>query len=312
MTLLAWVGIVAGGAILSGSTVAISIHVANRIGMHDHPDGGRKVQESPVPKLGGLAIALSFSIATVAALLFSKHSVPISLAAAFLLPALLAAVLGYVDDLRNIRPNLRLSLQAGIGLVAWVVGIRVQVTGESWLDFLLTALWFMVLVNGINLLDNSDGLAASTVLTASLGSTVIAFVLGQELISLLGLALVGVCIGYLWHNWYPARVYMGDSGSYFLGAMLATMIIGLKSPGISPWLTVAVAVLLAALPIADTLYVVYKRLRSGIHPFTAGRDHLSHDLQNQGKSVPASILLLQAGSVLGATLAVGLTLIQLI
>lgn len=311
MTLVLWVEVLVGAVVLSGLAVAVSIRIANRVGLHDHPDGGRKVQERPMPKLGGVAIALSFSAAAVGALLLVGRTDMVGLATAVLVPALVSASIGYLDDARTIQPVLRLVLQAGIGVLAWVLGTRVEVFGIAWLDLVVTVLWFMVLINGINLLDNSDGLAGATVLVSALGASVIAIMFGQELISLLGLALVGVCVGYLWHNWYPARVYMGDSGAYFLGTMLASLIIGLRPSTVEPWIGVLLALLLAALPVLDTSYVVIRRLWAGIHPFTAGRDHLSHVLQDRGRSVAGSVLTLQAGLFVTTAVAIGVAATQL-
>lgn len=306
MTVVVWAGVLVGAAVLSGLAVAVSIRIADRAGLLDHPDGARKVQERPMPRLGGVAVAIAFSFAAVGVLLFAGLADTVGVAAAVLLPALVAAFIGLVDDARTIQPLLRLILQAGIGVLAWVFGTRVEVIGIAWLDLLFTVLWFMLLINGINLLDNSDGLAATTVLVSALGASVIAFMFGQHLISLLGLALVGVCLGYLWHNWYPARVYMGDSGAYFLGTMLASLIIGLRPSTVSPGIGVVLALLLAALPILDTSYVVSKRLRAGIHPFTAGRDHLAHVLQDGGRSVAGSVLTLQTGLLVTTAVAIGL------
>lgn len=311
MIFVLWAGVLVGAAVLSGLAVAASIRIANRVGLHDHPDGGRKLQERPVPKLGGVAIALSFSVAAEGALLLTGRTDTLGLAAAVLIPALVAAIIGYVDDARSIPPVLRLVLQAGIGVLAWIFGTRVEVFGIAWLDLLFTVVWLMVLINGINLLDNSDGLAATTVLVSALGGSVIAIMFGQELISLLALALAGVCLGYLRHNWYPAQVYMGDSGAYFLGVMLASVIIGLRPSTVSPWVGVVLALLLAALPILDTSYVVIKRIRVGTHPFTAGRDHLAHVLQDGGRSVAGSVLTLQAGLFVTTAVAIGLAAAQL-
>jgi UDP-GlcNAc:undecaprenyl-phosphate GlcNAc-1-phosphate transferase len=197
-----------------------------------------------------------------------------------------------------------------LAVVAFALGSRVALTGILWVDAAITVFWFMAVVNGINLLDNSDGLAGSTVLVSSLGASIIAVLFGQQLVSLLGFALVGVCIGFLWHNWYPAKVYLGDSGAYFLGFLLATLVLRLRPESVSQLAGVAIALLLVALPLLDTSYVVIKRLRAGVHPFTAGRDHLSHVLQDRGRSVPASVLSLQ--TMLGTTtlLAVGIAALQ--
>jgi len=118
--------------------------------------------------------------------------------------------------------------------------------------------------------------------------------------------LVGVSLGYLRHNWHPAKVYMGDSGAYFMGALTAMLLIRL-TPGSAPsWGGIAIVVLLALLPLVDTTYVIVTRLARGVHPFTAGRDHMSHRLQNRGSSVPGSVLLLQIVSIGGVAAAVAI------
>lgn len=304
--------VVAATALLSAIAVGASIRIAQRLDIHDHPDGGRKLQDRPIPKLGGLAVAVAFSLSALVVLLLAGRPDAAELAIGVLVPALAAAAVGYADDLRHLNPMLRLGLQAALGALAWVLGTQIYLTGIAGVDFALTVLWFMVIVNGINLLDNSDGLAGATVLVSALGASLIAVMFGQELVSLLGFALVGVCIGYLWHNWHPARVYMGDSGAYFLGFLLATLVIRLSPDTVPPAAGAAIALLLVALPIMDTAYVVVKRMRAGVHPFTAGRDHLAHVLQDHGRSVPASVISLQG--ILGVTtiLAVGIAAIQLV
>ena len=225
-----------------------------------------------------------------------------------LLPALGAALLGYADDRRHLDPKLRIALQAVLAIVAYWSGSQVAISGNGIVDGLATVVFYLVVVNGINLLDNSDGLAGSTVLVSAVGASLIAFIFGQQLVGLLGVALVGVCIGFLWHNWHPATVYLGDAGAYFLGFLLATLVIRLRPESVPPLAGSVIAVLLVALPIVDTTYVVLKRLRRGIHPFTAGRDHLSHVIQDRGRSVPFSVLLLQLLLVLSTTIAVVMSL----
>jgi UDP-GlcNAc:undecaprenyl-phosphate GlcNAc-1-phosphate transferase len=298
-----------GAALLSASAVGISIRVANRTGHLDHPDGGRKTQVVAIPKLGGVAIAISFGVIAVVSVSLLSYREYASLAAAVVLPAIGASVVGYVDDLRHLPPKLRLGLQAVFALLAWALGTRILFTGLWWADALLTVLWFMIVVNGVNLLDNSDGLAGSTVLVSALGASIIAVIFGQEFISLLGFALVGICIGYLWHNWYPASVYMGDSGAYFLGFLLASLVVRLRPDTMPPAWGALVALLLVALPVLDMTYVIFKRLRSGIHPFTAGRDHMAHVLQDRGASVAGSVVKLQSLLVSTTVLAIVIVLI---
>lgn len=310
---MSWPGylaVIVGSALVSAVCVALSIRVANRLAFHDHPDGGRKTQDRPIPKLGGVAVAAAFTLSGLAATMVVNGSAEIVLGTAgVLIPALGAALLGYADDRQHLDPKLRIGLQAALAVVAFLAGSQVRVTGIPLLDAIATMVFYLVVVNGINLLDNSDGLAGSTVLVSAVGASVIAAIFGQQLVGLLGVALVGVCLGFLWHNWHPATVYLGDAGAYFLGFLLATLVIRLRPDSVPPVAGSIIALLLVALPLVDTTYVVVKRLRAGIHPFTAGRDHLSHVIQDRGRSVPFSVLSLQAVLVITTGIAVLLSLV---
>ena len=297
-----WVsaGALLGGLGISAVAVAVSIRLAHRFDVLDYPDSERKTQERPIPKLGGLAVAVAFALVVGIALQFVTLPGEGRLAAAALVPAVFAGLVGYVDDQVHINPYVRLMLQAITGVLVWLLGTRVDVFQVGWLDAIVVVAFVMILINGLNLLDNSDGLAASTTAIAALGAAVIAVIYQQELVSLLGFALVGITLGFLWHNWFPARVYLGDSGAYFLATLLAVVVIRLRPEDVPTSYGVIIALLLIVLPLIDTTYVVVKRMTAGIHPFTAGRDHLSHALQERGMSVPASVMALQILSLVGA------------
>jgi len=303
VNLLQAAAVLIGSGVLSWVIVTLSIRLAHRLEVFDHPDGGRKTQARPIPKLGGLAVALAFTAVMLAGVLVTDR-LGFVLGLGVLVPALAAAVIGFMDDRSHLNPYVRLVLQAGVGLLAWLMGTRIALSGNEVVDAVLLILWMMVIINGTNLLDNSDGLAASTVLIMSVGAAIVAAIYGQALVSLMGIAMVGVSVGYLWHNWFPAKVYMGDAGAYFLGTLVAIMAVRLKPEGVPPAIGVLIVVLLVLLPLVDTTYVVIKRLRRGVHPFTAGRDHLSHVLQGQGLSVPLSVVTLQGISIVGVAAAV--------
>lgn len=295
-------------AILSGGVVWASIRLSHRYAVYDHPDDDRKTQVVPIPRLGGLAVVIAFVVSVLLALSLLGRWNQVALAASVLVPALGMAFVGFLDDKRSLAPYPRLAMQAGLAGLAFLMGTRIQVFGNVWIDGLLFVLWALILINGINLLDNSDGLAATTVMVSSVGATIIGAMSGQILFSLMGAALAGVSLGFLFHNWFPARVYMGDAGAYFLGFMLAVLTVRLRPEGSLPVEGVLIAILLALLPILDTTFVVVSRLRRGVHPFTAGRDHLSHRLQARGLSVPASVLVLQAVLVASTASAVVIAL----
>jgi len=298
-----------GSGLVSAVMVRASIVLANRAGQLDRPDQPRKTQATPVPRLGGLAMAVAFTLAAVGVLALSGRSDQIGLAWVVLAPALAAALLGFADDQRHLSPWLRLALQAGVGALAWLLGMRIALAEAPWVDAPLTALWFALVINAVNLLDNSDGVAAGVTLIGAAGAAVIAAVNGQALVLPLALALVGVAAGYLVWNWYPARTYMGDAGAYFLGALLAALTIALRPASSPPAVGVLVAVLLVAVPLADMAHVVLKRVHRGVHPFTAGRDHAAHVIEANGRSPRAAAGLLLTAASISAIAAIGLTIL---
>ena len=306
MTLAQIAGIALASFLLTWAAVKASIAIAHRSDLLDHPDGNRKQQAAAIPKLGGVAVAVALCLAVTLGLAILGRWQEMGLALSVLLPAALAATIGFADDVRDLNPYLRLVLQAGVGLLAYVLGTRITITGMWPLDLALTTLWIVLIINGVNLLDNSDGLAGSTALVAALSSLIISVAFGQQLVALLAASLIGSAGGFLVHNWHPARVYLGDSGAYFLGASIAILAIRLRPEGMNSIVAALVALLILALPLGDTGYVTVKRLRAGVHPFTAGRDHLSHRLQGFGLTVPRSVLILQFVSLMTGGIAVAL------
>lgn len=294
---------------VSAVLVSVSRRVAVRLDAMDHPDGGRKTQTVPIPRLGGVAIAAALTLVWSTGAIIVGGAENIGLLLSVMVPAVAMAVVGLIDDRRNLSPWIRLLAQAGIAGVAFLAGSRIDLTSSTLINGVLFILWVMIVVNAVNLLDNSDGLAGTTVMVASLASACVALVFGQFLVASLAFALAGVAAGFLWHNWYPAKVYMGDSGAYFLGFMLAVVVVRLRPTELDPIHAALIAILLVALPLVDTIYVVTRRLVKGIHPFTAGRDHLSHSVQRRGFSVPGAVVMLNIFLILTSAMAVVLAVI---
>ena len=288
-----YVGAFVGSAILSALFVQGSIWLAHWSGLTDKPDGDRKTQDRPIPKLGGIAVAIAFTMIFLTAVGVSGEITAFQLLASVLLPALIVAGLGFIDDVRTLNPWIRLAAQTLLALLVWFAGTQVGFFGITWLDAAITVLWIVGLTNALNLLDNSDGLAASTTLVASVGTGLVAVIYGQYFVGGLAFALAGTAAGFLWHNWHPATVYLGDAGAYFLGFLLAIVTLRLRPVGlVLPW-SALIPILLVFVPIADTTFVVIRRVLSGKHPFTPGRDHLSHVLMDRGLSVRWSVGVLQ-------------------
>jgi UDP-GlcNAc:undecaprenyl-phosphate GlcNAc-1-phosphate transferase len=297
--------------------------LAIRLGAMDRPNMARKTQAQPVPYLGGVAIALGISIITLGAVFVGADNFVgenndqlKDLALTILLPALVLGVMGLFDDLRSLSPWPRLITQTVVGsIVAFVIvengtigtpfGQASANDSGSWINTAVTIFWIVGICNSINFFDNLDGAASGAVAIAALGVFVIAFDRGQELVSALSIVTAGATIGFLMWNKSPAKIYMGDAGALFLGIIISVATIRLN-PGITPtWQSLAIPVILLAVPLLDTCVAVFSRLARGLSPLTGGKDHLSHRLVRAGLSRPMAAIALWAASAACAMFAIG-------
>lgn len=258
----------------------------------DHPDGSRKIQKNSIPKIGGLSVAVTISFSVLLTSLVFSNIWDIKLVLSIIIPALLAGVVGFTDDIKSIEPWFRIGLQIFIGLIAFVLGTRITLFNNLIIDIFSTVFWLVLLINAFNLLDNADGLAGATLLLTTLFATYVAFSNGQKLVYILGISLLGIILGFLIYNWAPAQIYLGDSGVYFLSTLLALFLVRIKPSSLDFSESIPIVLFLVLLPIIDLLYVVIKRISIGIHPFTAGRDHLSHTLMQKGLSTKNAVIVL--------------------
>ena len=255
----------------------------------DKPNLARKSQLEPVPYLGGMSIALSVSILTFSAVIYSDNTqTTYSLALTLLVPALFLGLIGLVDDIIGLNPLPRLFIQTVMAVAVSIFLIRSDTVGVSFdktfLDETLMIIWIIGICNSINFFDNLDGGAAGTVAISTIGISLIAWGENQELIASLALVTAGSTLGFLIWNKSPAKIYMGDAGALFLGVVVSVLTIRLN-PGITPvWNSISLLPMLLAVPILDTCIAVFSRLRRGISPFTGGKDHLSHRLMRKGIS----------------------------
>jgi UDP-GlcNAc:undecaprenyl-phosphate/decaprenyl-phosphate GlcNAc-1-phosphate transferase len=299
--------------------------LAIRLGAMDAPNLARKTQAEPVPYLGGVAIALGISLITLGAVFVGAENFAgenndqlKDLALTVLLPALALGAMGLFDDLRSLSPWPRLITQTVIGTVVAFVIVENGTIGTafgggdlgtdagkgSWLNTLVTIVWIVGICNSINFFDNLDGAASGAVAIAALGVFVIAFDRGQELVSALSIVTAGATIGFLLWNKSPAKIYMGDAGALFLGIIISVATIRLN-PGITPtWHSLAIPVMLLAVPLLDTCVAVFSRLARGLSPLTGGKDHLSHRLVRGGLTRPQAAISLWSASGVCALFAV--------
>jgi UDP-GlcNAc:undecaprenyl-phosphate GlcNAc-1-phosphate transferase len=267
-----------GGAFLVvAALVPLARRVALDLDITDHPGSG-KIHRTPTPYLGGVAIAL----AAIAGSSFLPHWQ--AEAATIMFASMVVGIIGLVDDIRTVRPATRLAVEALGATAVFVVGARVHIFGGA-LDCLLTVGWLVVLTNAFNLLDNMDGCAAIVATVTATGLAIAAGLQGQFLVGGLAGLIAGGCAGFLLYNWHPAKIFMGDAGSLFLGFLLSTIALKLRFP-VSHSASITAVVVIAAPALFDTTLVVISRLHAGRPIYIGGTDHASHRLHRAGLSTP--------------------------
>ena len=279
---------------------------AYKIGAIDVPKDARRMHKKPTPRLGGLAIFLGFILSV---LLFVR---PIDAQLrGILLGSVIIVVLGVVDDSAPLRASFKFFVQIAAALVAVYHGVVVEILSNpnvfseepywylGWASIPITVLWIVGITNSVNLIDGLDGLA-NGVSTISAGTMlVIALLVSEGQTALIMAALVGACVGFMPYNRNPARMFMGDTGSTFLGYILATVSI----QGLFKYYAVisfAVPFLILGLPMFDTLFAIVRRLAHGQNPMSPDRGHIHHRLIDMGLNQKQAVAALYVvSSILG-------------
>jgi UDP-GlcNAc:undecaprenyl-phosphate GlcNAc-1-phosphate transferase len=268
-------------AVGGAGVTLLAIRAAERFGFVDWP-APHKFHTKPTPYLGGLAVALP--VLGVLAVAISIHSGLRPQLLAIMAGGVAVAAIGFVDDLRTLGATPRLVVQAAAAVVLWTGGVRVTLTGVTAVDVGLTLLVVLTVTNAINLLDNMDGLSAGTVAVASIFCMGIASWQGHDYVSFMAAAMAGACLGFLVFNFPPARIFLGDAGTLFLGYLLSVLVIKLTLPAHPTITRIATAGLILAVPLFDLTLVVLSRWRGGRPVFRGGTDHTSHRLASLGLS----------------------------
>jgi UDP-GlcNAc:undecaprenyl-phosphate GlcNAc-1-phosphate transferase len=247
----------------------------------------RKVHHEPTPLLGGAAIYGAFVIAL---LLFGGRA-EVRQMISIVLGATSISLIGVIDDARGVSPSLKLLAQLGAAAIVVVSGLRVHIFPSEVLNIAISLLWIVAITNALNLLDNMDGLSGGIAAIGAAHFLLLAALNGQYLVGVLSAALLGACIGFLRYNFNPASIFMGDTGSLFIGFILAAVGIKLRFTNtfVVTWMVPPIVLLL---PLFDTALVIVSRLRRGVNPFTTpGKDHLSHRLVAFGFTRREAVLI---------------------
>ncbi len=294
--------------------------LALRIGAVSNP-GGRNVNERSVPRLGGIAIAIGFLVPLVA-LTLAESVVAETLrsewrkVAGLLAGALLLVAVGVLDDTRRLRAAHKLIAQVAAASLAYAAGYHIHSVSLPLLGSLsmgvfalpVTVLWIVGVVNALNLIDGLDGLAGGIAFFAGVTNFVVASVTKDVFQAAVMATMLGAVLGFLVFNFNPARIFMGDSGSYFLGFVLGTTSLAGATQKTSTAVAILVPVLALGVPIFDTLFTMLRRFLERRPIFSPDRGHIHHRLLDMGITHRRAVLLLYGVSLVLTTAAIGVSL----
>ncbi len=263
----------------------LAARAALRFGIVDLPDGSLKRHRGPVPYLGGLAVYGSFILTMALVFDFDQRVLGLLLAGTILV------LLGLVDDFGVLGVGPKFLGQAFATVVLIKSGIAIQIGMlPEWANLALTALWIVGITNALNIIDIMDGLAAGVAVIAAAFMLIISCVNSDTSIALMTATLIGSLLGFLRYNVHPAQIFLGDTGSLFVGMMLGALAMIGKYDAVNSvgWLT---PLLILAVPIFDTLFVMTLRAARRSNPFKGSPDHFALRLRRAGLPAPRVVML---------------------
>ena len=310
--------ILAVAALASVVITPIVVRVAGGLDIYDAPDEDRRVHTRPVPRIGGVAVFVASVLGLFAWVLVRAQGSGISAHEwNFFFGAVsggaILFVAGLVDDVRGLRPVAKLVAQFVAAAVVYALGLRVEVLSLGntsqlalgWLSFPLTLLWIVGVTNAFNLIDGLDGLATGIALVALTTTLLVAVSLGNMDVVVVCIAMIGALLGFLVYNFNPARIFLGDSGSLYVGFMLAVLSIHGSLKSATAVLTI-VPLFALALPLLDTSLAVVRRFLRGVPLATADARHIHHRLLALGLTQRRAVLVMYVLATVLAILGVAL------
>lgn len=289
--------------------------LANRRGWLAVPSQERHLHSNPLPRIGGVAIFLSFAVCMMLAAIWALRHPELHSRLFFksmitiLIPASLVFLLGVYDDLHGVGPYFKFTVQGIAAAMLYAGGLRITnvpvLFGDRalpwYVGLFLTVVWVLAITNAFNLIDGLDGLAAGSALFSTMVAFVVALFGARSLVEIMTIALAGAILGFLRFNFNPATIFLGDSGSLFIGFLLSALAIygAQKAPTI---VAVAIPIVSFGLPILETVLSILRRLISGRPVFTADREHIHHKLLQHGMTHRQVVILLYGVSAIFAML----------
>lgn len=300
---------------------------ARRIGMIDRPDA-RRINKVPIPRGGGLAVFVAFHAVLWTIVLLLRNPLcgkfPLEWQVRFLIASSLLVTIGLIDDKMGLRPIIKLCGQVAVATILFLSGVHVGgivIAFPPWLDYLATVFWIVGAINAFNLIDGMDGLATGLAFIAAVGLAGGLLFMGQSADTIPYLVFAGACLGFLRYNFHPASVFLGDTGSMFLGLCVATfpLMTGTRKELIA---SLGVPLLAMGVPIFDTMLAIWRRTvrallpaelgaaKARVHVMQPDKDHLHHRILRKTLNQRTAAIILYSASVLLVALGVGGSLLR--
>jgi len=284
--------------------------MAFRFDILDHPRAPVKIHKEPVPYLGGVAIFLAFLVPVIAGFfLFNIPEEGKKELSGILLGGILIVALGLGDDLEGFSAKTKLFVETIAAIILIAFGVRLKFL-PFWPSIPLTILWVVGITNAFNIIDIMDGLSSGVAFVASLALIAIALPGEQAFVILACAALAGACLGFLRYNFFPAKIYMGDAGSLFLGFTLSSLAIGTSYTAVNK-IALFAPILILGIPIYDTFLVTALRTKKGRSILRASNDHFALRLVTFGLSRKKTVLVVYLISILLAIAGIVVTLVKI-
>ncbi|MBE8954798.1 MAG: undecaprenyl/decaprenyl-phosphate alpha-N-acetylglucosaminyl 1-phosphate transferase [Quinella sp. 2Q5] len=316
MPIYAWA--FAAALVVALLTMPAVIWLAEKTGAMDAPNA-RKVHKKPVPRIGGLGIYAGFMAAIIfVAVKFGFDGEQLKETIGLIVAGSLIVALGLLDDYKNLPAKVKLAGQiCAAAVLVLAFDVRIDFVTDPRGDYLYldnfaipaTMFWLVGLTNTVNLIDGLDGLAAGVAAIASFTIMLIALEQNFILVAVLTAALAGAACGFLKYNFNPAEIFMGDTGSMFLGFMLAGISVTGAVKSVAT-IALVVPVFALGLPILDTTFAIVRRVRGGVPIFKPDKGHLHHRLLNVGFTQRQAVLLMYVISALFGLSAIALTAVS--
>ncbi len=281
--------------VLALATTPLAIKLAPKIGAVDIPKDSRRMHSKPIPRFGGMAIFIGTTVSMLAFMNFDTRIIGVAIGGT------LIYILGIIDDLTDLPAKVKFAAQTVCAIIIYSFNIRIEFISDFFgggvshfgtiVCFITTIIWIVGITNTVNLIDGLDGLAAGTASIASLCIAYVAYIHGMYLVAGAMLAVAGGALGFLPFNFSPAKIFMGDGGSLFLGFTIATLSILGPVKG-ATIIAVVVPLLVMGLPIFDTSFAIFRRVVNKRPIMEADKGHLHHRLMESGMGQRRTVLML--------------------